>query len=70
MQRVLLESSTLRSAIYYSSAATLELEFADGDVYRYFDVPEMVYNELLAADSKGNFFNKHIRNGYRFVQLS
>jgi hypothetical protein len=39
----------------------LDLEFRRGAVYRYFDVPPSIHDAFLAADSKGRFFNRHIR---------
>jgi hypothetical protein len=45
------------------------LEFRDGAIYRYFDVPAAVYNDLLAADSKGSYFNKQIRGRFRHIRL-
>ncbi|RVI26203.1 KTSC domain-containing protein [Sinorhizobium meliloti] len=35
--------------------------------YHYLDVPEEVYEELLHADSAGNYFNRHIRHHYGFL---
>ncbi len=69
MRWVRVESSTLRGVAYDSDSSTLELEFSDGDRYRYFEVPEAVYSELLAADSKGNFFHTHVKGTYRFTKL-
>jgi hypothetical protein len=43
----------------------LEVEVANGDVYRYFDVPQDVFRKLMRAKSKGVFFNAHIRDSYR-----
>jgi hypothetical protein len=49
---------------YDPSQSILDLEFRDGAVYRYLDVPVTVCDELLAADSKGTYFNRCIRNCY------
>ena len=43
----------------------LELEFQNGGVYHYFEVPEAIYTELMSASSKGRYFNQNIRNVYR-----
>jgi len=43
----------------------LELEFQNGGVYQYFEVPEVAYAELMSASSKGRYFNQNIRNVYR-----
>jgi hypothetical protein len=56
-------TSTLLARVSYdASQSILDLEFCDGAVYRYLDVPATVYDELLAADSKGTYFNRYIRN--------
>ncbi|MGH9721406.1 MAG: KTSC domain-containing protein, partial [Bryobacteraceae bacterium] len=46
-----------------------ELEFHSGAIYHYFEVPLETYRELLQADSKGRYFNQHIRNCFRFQQI-
>ncbi|HXC06979.1 MAG TPA: KTSC domain-containing protein [Bacteroidia bacterium] len=39
---------------------TLEITFADGSVYEYFDVPKNTYVKLVNADSPGRFARRHI----------
>jgi hypothetical protein len=48
----------------YGTDATLEVEFRSGAVYRYFAVPRRVFEEFLAAESKGSFFNRIIKPRY------
>lgn len=67
MERVAVESETLASVGY--EGGTLELEFRDGPVYRYVDVPAAVHAQLMAADSKGRFFNARIRDRFRDVRI-
>lgn len=62
--------SSLLSSVGYSPQATLDLEFRSGATYRYFAVPAAVVEGLLAAPSKGAFFNRNIRNQYRHLRLS
>jgi hypothetical protein len=62
MKREAVISQAIRSVGY--RAGTLELEFVDGDVYRYFLVPSSVFLELMRAESKGAFFNDRIRDRY------
>jgi hypothetical protein len=64
MKRQPLRSSVLRSAGYDSATAMLELEFASGDVYRYFAVPPSMFKALVDADSPGAYFNTHISDKY------
>ncbi len=70
MPRIPLASSTLASALYFPKGRELEVEFRSGEIYRYLDVPPQVYTELLAAPSKGNYYNFHIRKRFPFHQLS
>jgi KTSC domain len=62
--------SSLLASIAYSIHSTLELEFRSGALYRYFAVPPAVAAALLAADSKGRYFNRYIRNQFRYQRLA
>lgn len=68
--RIPLQSSTLASVLYRPTHRQLELEFRSGEIYRYLDVPPHAYNELLAAPSKGFYFNSKIRKQFTFHQLN
>jgi hypothetical protein len=71
MRRIPVRSTSIASIGYLAAERELEIEFrASGDVYRYFDVPEGEYAALLAADSKGTYFNrvfKERNHRYRLV---
>ena len=62
--------SSLLSSMGYSIEATLELEFRSGAIYQYFGVPQAVFQELIAAESKGAYFNRHVRNCFRYQRLA
>lgn len=64
-----LDSSVISRAFYDAFARELDIVFTSGKPYRYFDVPSKVYRELMAASSKGEFFNQHIRDRYAFERL-
>lgn len=68
-QRTPITSSVL-SSVAYSDHAVLEVEFRNGALYRYFAVPRSVFAALLAADSKGSWFNRHVRNRFRYQRLN
>ena len=70
MHRQPVESASLASIGYDSSALTLEIEFKHGAVYRYLNVPADVFEALLSADSKGTFLNTTIKNTYPFMRVS
>lgn len=69
MSRVHLRSTSLRAAGYHSQGSLLELEFRNGAIYQYFGVPAQTYRELLSAESKGGYFNHHIRNRFAYTQV-
>ncbi|HEY1606876.1 MAG TPA: KTSC domain-containing protein [Allosphingosinicella sp.] len=60
------ESSAVERARYHPDAQTLDIWYAGGDRYSYFDVPEAVYRGLLDAPSAGQFVNFEIKPYYRF----
>ena len=70
MQRLSVESTPLVSVSYLPDRTLLELQFRDGTVYRFFDVPESCFQQLLASDSKGGYFNRNIRNHFRHQRVS
>lgn len=45
---------------------TLSIWFHETGRYDYYRVPKSVYDDFLAARSKGEFFNDHIRDRYGF----
>jgi len=59
------ESSAMTD-VDYDGAGLLRIRFADGDWYRYFDVPPSVAAGLQNADSRGRYFQQHIRDRYRY----
>ena len=68
--RVLVRSTLLASVTYDVAESILQLELCDGSLYSYFPVPEDIVNGLLAADSKGSYFNSRIRGCFRYTRLS
>ena len=62
------DSSLIRS-VTYGTDATLTVRFHSGAVYRYFTVPRSILEAFLAAQSKGTYFNRHIRDGFPYEQV-
>ena len=63
-ERVLLDSSDLKSCRYFEG--NLEIEFHKTGLYNYFNVPKEIYEQLLAASSKGKFFHENIKGKYAY----
>ena len=70
MIRLPVESTLLASVAYDPDRTLLELQFQDGGRYRFFEVPFACFEQLLQATSKGAFFNRNIRNRFRFQQIA
>tara|TARA_R110000868_G_scaffold13347_3_gene62464 strand:- start:1338 stop:1547 length:210 start_codon:yes stop_codon:yes gene_type:complete len=69
MQRQPVSSSNIASIGYDSTAQVLEVEFNDGAVYQYMNVPQVVYNGLMTAASHGTYLNAHIKGQYPYHRL-
>lgn len=67
MNEVRVESTTLRAVAYDGGRGVLQLEFCSRAVYRYYGVPAAVYEALLGASSKGNYFNRVIRGRFPYA---
>jgi hypothetical protein len=69
MERLLVHSSNISSIGYVQSTQVLEIEFNSGSIYQYYNVPESIYNGLMAASSHGIFFQDHVRTVYKFKKI-
>ena len=70
MNRTPVTSSHVATVGYCANTMTLEVEFDDGSVYQYFDVPEVVYQELMTSGSVGKYLHRNvIENGYGYTKL-
>ena len=63
------DSSVLQAAAYLARRRWLYLRFQSGEIYRYFDFPAQQYRDFLAAESKGTYFGKYIRNHFKYERL-
>jgi hypothetical protein len=66
MERVSVSSSNIASVGHDESSQVLEVEFLDGAVYEYYDVPAHVYQELITASSVGRYHAQRVKNVYGF----
>lgn len=70
MERQCVSSSNIASIGYDSDSRVLEVEFLRGAVYQYYDVPQSIYDGLMAADSHGKYFVAYIKKGgYHYAQV-
>ena len=69
MKRTTVESSNLNSVGYDVKNHLLEIQFNNGSVYQYFQVPQEVYVGLMTAESHGEYFYAVIRNAFQYRQI-
>lgn len=67
---VAVNSSAFIKVAYDQQRTILQVEFRDGSVWQYLGVPFQTYQDLLRADSKGAYLNRHVRNLFSASQLS
>ena len=70
MIRQPVSSSNIKSVGYDLDSTLLEIEFHDGSIYQYSNVPQSVHTALMAAVSLGSFLHKNIRGKYSYRKVS
>jgi hypothetical protein len=61
------ESTALAAVAYDASEQILNIEFRGRTIYRYYEVPAEIYEALLSAPSKGQYFNRAIRGRFHYA---
>lgn len=71
MNRTPVSSSNLAAVGYDAERQILEVEFLNGSIYQYLNVPLHIYEQLMNASSHGEYFNRYIRKGgYQYKRIS
>jgi hypothetical protein len=63
-------SSVIRRFFYVPDTRELTIEFVTGRRYLYLDVPADEVEAFRSAFAKGSYFNRNIRDRYRFRELA
>jgi hypothetical protein len=61
-------STAIRSFSYDPDRKELYVTFTSGGSYTYSNVPQDIYDEWLAAFSKGTYFRNHILARYEYAR--
>ncbi len=69
MRRHRVKSSVIAFVAHDGRSNMLEVEFRNGRLYDYFGVPRAVFDELLASDSAGKYFNEEIKPRYHSARV-
>jgi chromosome partitioning protein len=67
--RLPVSSSNIVSVGYSGAAFILEVEFVNGRVYQYLDVPLAHYVGIMRAESPGRYLNEYVKPTYDYVEL-
>ena len=62
-------SSVIRNYRYDPAERVLAIDFQTGRRYLYFEVPEEEVARMKSVTSKGRYFNRRIRDRYRFREV-
>lgn len=68
MQLETVTSDVIHAIGHDDETSVLEIIFNTGQIYQYRGVPRAVFEELMRAESKGNYFQENIRDEFEFWQ--
>ena len=63
-------STAIRTIDYNADREQMQVTFVSGRAYVYLNVPESVYAAFIGSASKGTFFNRYIRDRFRYRELA
>jgi hypothetical protein len=69
MEIIKVESSNVEAIGYDKESETLQVEFKNGGIYQYFDVPQHIFQEFHNADSIGKYLAYNIKGNYRYSKV-
>lgn len=70
MERVKVKSSNINAIGYDEITKTLEVEFVNGGIYQYKEVPKEIYEGFIKAESVGKYFFAKVKNAnYAYLKV-
>jgi uncharacterized protein len=69
MDRIPVSSSNVASIGYDVDTQVLDVEFVNGGVYQYMNVPQEAFDELQSAASKGRYVAQNVKNRYPYTRV-
>ncbi|MFT4907566.1 MAG: hypothetical protein ACI978_001649 [Oleispira sp.] len=69
MEMIIVDSSNVAEIGYDEESSTLQIEFKNGTIYQYFDVPDDLFEGLRTADSVGGYLAANIKGVYRYSKV-
>lgn len=68
--RNIVASSNINSIAYDEKQSILEVEFRNGSIYQYYDVPSEIYERMLASSSVGSFLSSTVKGFFRYSKIT
>jgi hypothetical protein len=62
------ESSNLARIGFDEETSVLKVEFKNGSLYDYFDVPQNIFEAMRNAPSKGQYLAQEIKGRFRYAR--
>jgi len=69
MKMTQVSSSNIESLGYNPDDRKLHVQFLNGNLYEYAEVPKELFELMMASTSKGSFFHKEIKGNYPAKQI-
>ena len=67
---VTVNSTNIDSVGYNADTQTLTVKFkVSGQTYEYLNVPQTLYEGLMASESKGTYLNENIRSQFAYRRV-
>ncbi len=62
-------SSNIDEVEHDSSTSTLKVTFKNGSRYKYDEVPQVVFEQLISAESVGKALNQMVKGKFAYTKL-
>jgi len=69
MNREPVQSSNIAEIGYDEASETLEIQFLNGSVYQYFDVPVTIFEGIMNPGSKGEYLAQYVKGRFRYSKV-
>ena len=69
MDWIAVDSSTISRMAYEENRKVLTVEFKTGTRYEYFDVPPVIFAQMKACASKGQYLAANIKGRFRYARI-
>ncbi len=63
------KSSNIKTIGYNQEHKLVRVEFNNGGIYDYKEVPQEIFEEFKKSESVGSYFSKNIRNNYKCLKV-